>query len=152
MFARNGCSRGSWPGPLGAGPLGGASRPGQWFIFLSGKSFPTISACRHIGWGLKFLFGQKSPSKSGLSSNPMVLESLPVKNFPSIPACRQIRWCLKCLTEHKHSIQIQASARPDGEQALERQIGLHPCQAVHKIRWGARHKRRIMPHPYLAVS
>jgi len=94
--------------------------------FLSGKNFPSISACRHIGWGLKFLFGQKSPSKSGLSSNPMVLESLPVKNFPSIPACRQIRWCLKCLTGHKLSIQIQASARHDGENAKSDYIHVRP--------------------------
>ena len=106
--------------------------------FLSGKNFPSISACRHIGWGLKFLFGQKSPSKSGLSSNPMVLESLSGKNFPSIPACRLIRWCMKCLTGHKLSIQIQTSIKSDGEQVFKTpnwapsKSGLKPNPMVSK--------------------
>ncbi len=128
LFARPGCS--GWPG--------GASRPGQWFISLSGKNFPSISACRHIGWGLKFLFGQKSPSKSGLSSNPLVLESLSGKNFPSIPGCRLIRWCMKCLTGHKLSIQIQTSIKSDGEQVFKTpnwapsKSGLKPNPMVSK--------------------
>ena len=106
--------------------------------FLSGKNFPSISACRHIGWGLKFLFGQKSPSKSGLSSNPLVFESLSGKNFPSIPACRLIRWCMKCLTGHKLSIQIQTSIKSDGEQVFKTpnwapsKSGLKPNPMVSK--------------------
>ena len=166
MFARNGCSRDSRHRPLGRdidlwGSLstpGDLNRPLGWFVctawmfgmagrclpawavvyFLSGKNFPSISACRHIGWGLKFLFGQKSPSKSGLSSNPMVLESLSGKNFPSIPACRLIRWCMKCLTGHKLSIQIQTSIKSDGEQVFKTpnwapsKSGLKPNPMVSK--------------------